>query len=215
LLVERCGGKVRMAENGQVALDVADACAFDVVLMDMQMPVMDGYTATARLRERGFAGPIIALTAHAMNGDREKCEKAGCSGYLAKPIDADDLCEVLAIHAPKSTTATATAEVAIRRKSEPIRSLLPTDDQELRDVVVEFIEALEPKLCEMQTAWAAGDGEELARLAHWLKGAGGTVGFGCFTSPAAELEQLAKNRDLPSAASSLKLLRELQTRLAV
>jgi signal transduction histidine kinase/CheY-like chemotaxis protein/HPt (histidine-containing phosphotransfer) domain-containing protein len=215
LLVERCGGKVRMAENGQVALDMADAHAFDVILMDMQMPVMDGYTATARLRERGFAGPIIALTAHAMKGDREKCEQAGCSGYLAKPIDADQLCEALAKHAPKPVMSANTAELTFARESSPIRSLLPTDDQELREVVVEFIDTLESKLCEMREAWDAGDSAELARLAHWLKGAGGTVGFACFTLPAAELEQLATNGDLPSAESPLKSLRELQTRLVV
>src|SRR5690606_26987623 len=91
LLLERGGAKVSMADNGQVAVDLASNTPFDVILMDMQMPVLDGYSATARLRESGFTGPIVALTAHAMLGDEGKCQQAGCTGYLAKPIDADRL----------------------------------------------------------------------------------------------------------------------------
>jgi signal transduction histidine kinase/PAS domain-containing protein/ActR/RegA family two-component response regulator len=86
-MLVRMGAEVAMAENGRVALEKAAAQTFDVVLMDMNMPEMDGYEATGILRDRGFHAPIIALTANAMLGDEERCEAAGCDGYLAKPIN--------------------------------------------------------------------------------------------------------------------------------
>ncbi|MBN1912536.1 MAG: response regulator [Pirellulales bacterium] len=91
LFLERAGARVTTAENGQEAVDLVDQRKFDLILMDIQMPVMDGYTATARLRQQGLTLPIIALTAHAMKGDDQKCRDAGCSGYLPKPIDFDQL----------------------------------------------------------------------------------------------------------------------------
>ena len=91
LLLERRGARVLMAEHGEIALQKANNHEFDLILMDMQMPVMDGYTAASAIRQRGFAGPIVALTAHAMKGDRKKCEQAGCSDYLSKPIEGSAL----------------------------------------------------------------------------------------------------------------------------
>ncbi len=103
-LLERAGAAVAVAENGQIAVEHATAAEaagqpFDCVLMDMQMPVLDGYDATRRLREAGFTTPIIALTAHTMTGDKQRCLKAGCTDYLSKPIDEASLLRQVAKYA--------------------------------------------------------------------------------------------------------------------
>ncbi len=88
--LRKAGAVVDFANNGQIALDqitAEDSPNYDLVIMDMQMPVLDGYNTTAALRKNGFTAPIIALTAHAMQGDRQKCLDAGCTAYQTKPID--------------------------------------------------------------------------------------------------------------------------------
>ena len=109
-LIERAGAEVAIAENGRQACEeilvaVADGTPYDLVLMDMQMPVMDGYEATRVLREAGYAAPIIALTAHAMVGDEQKCLDAGCDAYLTKPINRDAFLPCLASFLDSVTTA--------------------------------------------------------------------------------------------------------------
>jgi signal transduction histidine kinase/ActR/RegA family two-component response regulator len=104
-LLERAGARVVIVDNGRAAVDVALAARdrqepFDVLLIDMQMPVMDGYEAARELRRAHYAGPLLALTAHAMAGDREKCLHAGCTEYVTKPINVRALLETIASVVP-------------------------------------------------------------------------------------------------------------------
>ncbi len=106
-ILTRAGANVTVAENGKLALEqvfesTGDAPDFDVILMDMQMPIMDGYTATRELRRRGCQVPIIAVTAHAVTGDRQKCVDAGCDEYLSKPLDYRKLLDLIASFLPRS-----------------------------------------------------------------------------------------------------------------
>ncbi|MBI4756152.1 MAG: response regulator [Betaproteobacteria bacterium] len=243
LVLEEAGVQVIGAENGKVALERVAAQPFDLILMDMQMPVMDGYTATRRLRERGVEVPIVALTAHAMKGFEDEIRAAGASGYLTKPIDIDLLLRTVAqfvgagrqVPARERATPTPTAVgagspaiamagIAGRPAptdagdapdcAAPIVSRL-ADMPRLRPVIARFAGRLDEQLTAMEQAWQARDMDELGSLAHWLKGAGGTVGYDVFTAPAAQLEQLAQGETVGQIAGVLQTLRVLHGRLAV
>jgi len=100
-ILRRMGLELEIAEDGRLACDMAEksqaeAAPYDLILMDIQMPNMNGYQATRWLREHGWKGPIVALTAHALVGDREKCLEAGCDDYVSKPVTAKGLRDVLA-----------------------------------------------------------------------------------------------------------------------
>ena len=112
--LKKAGATIVVAENGQLAVDAvraheASGMPFEAILMDMQMPVMDGYAATRAIRSAGYRGPIIALTAHAMPHDRDRCLQAGCDEYLTKPIDRARLIRLINTMLAKKSTESAVA----------------------------------------------------------------------------------------------------------
>ena len=235
LVLQEAGLVVDVAENGKVGMEMALAESYDLVLMDMQMPVMDGYTATKRLREAKFETPIFALTANAMKGFERKCLAVGCTGYLTKPIEIDLLLETLgklfggrrdterpvrdaadspanAADAPTVDDGSVSDGVA-DLSDEPLTSRLPMDRPEFRRLITMFVPRLVGQLDAMEAHLHAEEFDELAKLAHWLKGTGGTVGFDCFTEPAKRMEQAAIRQDSVEAQAELTDLRQLASRI--
>lgn len=208
------------AENGQIAVDLVHENTYDLILMDMQMPVMDGFTATRTLREAGFTTPIVALTANAMRGFEQEVIAAGCTAYLTKPVDIDALLATIASivggHQESSVAPQPRARLPEPRQpagSEPIQSRLAGKPR-MHGVIGRFVERMREQLPLLQAAHAADNHEELARLAHWLKGAGGTVGFDEFTEPATELEEAAHSGRTDACARQLRTIENLARRIA-
>ena len=136
LILTRAGAEVEMATNGQIAIDCVTSSEFDIVLMDMQMPVLDGYAATKKLREMGQTLPIVALTAHAMQGDEEKCRAAGCSGFLTKPLQLDSVLDTIIRLLPQNIPIAGTLDVAAPEPPHPTLATIasPTEDAEVAEI---------------------------------------------------------------------------------
>ncbi len=233
LLLEEAGLAVDEAENGEVGVGRATAGRYDAILMDVQMPVMDGFTATRTLREKGEITPIVALTANAMKGFEQECLAAGYSNYFTKPIVIDRFMEFMGellgglrvevekAPAPSTVAAAGSAPSPATTGAEkasvsgpPIVSRLPVANQKFRSLIIQFVGRLREQMTALEAAAAAGDLAAVASLAHWLKGAGGTVGFDAFTEPAAALEKLAKQGRGEEVAAAVAGLRALANRVA-
>jgi signal transduction histidine kinase/DNA-binding response OmpR family regulator/HPt (histidine-containing phosphotransfer) domain-containing protein len=220
-LLEKHGHRVTVAGSGPAALAAWDGGAFDAVLMDVQMPGMDGFEATARIRagERGSGRhtPIIALTAHALKGDRERCLQAGMDGYLAKPIRADELFEALGRVAPPGPApppgggegpcpADGPDWAAALKQAGGDRELL-------RELVRLFLADQERGLAGLREALAAGSAAALAAAAHGLKGSLAVLGARAACDAALRLEVLGRQGSLAGAEEASGLLRAELERL--
>jgi signal transduction histidine kinase/DNA-binding response OmpR family regulator len=185
LYVRKTGAEITIVENGERAVEEALAGSYDLVLMDLQMPVMGGIEAVELLRQACYAGPIAALTAHSMIGDREKVLEAGCNDFLTKPVDWNALFELIGRHLPA-------AGEAVERDSE-------AEDEAMRGLAQRFIDELPETLARMQDALAAADWETLRSLAHQLKGVAGSLGYPSLTEIGGRLEGLAGETRQPAA----------------
>ena len=222
-VLEEYGFALDEAEDGLMAVDMATATPYDLILMDVQMPKMDGLAATKELRSRGLQTPIIALTANAIKGFEDELATAGYTDCVAKPINLDFFLSKLAalLHASPIEEASADstrvpvphAPSSPREDREPITSRLGHDHPKFAKVISRFVGRLEQQLPAMDEAFCARDLEALGQLAHWLKGAGGTVGFDVFGEPAKELELSAKSGDFPAIERHLGIIHGLAERI--
>ncbi|HSU67539.1 MAG TPA: response regulator [Tepidisphaeraceae bacterium] len=180
LHLRRAGASVKVAPDGKVAIDLLQREPFDLVLMDMQMPQVNGCDATRELRRRGIQIPVVALTARASAADRELCLAAGCDDYLTKPIDRQKLLSIVRRYLPDAPAATPLS-------AKPLVSEL-AEDAELTDVLREFVQTLPEKVNRLYELLSRREMEELCRFAHQIKGAAGGYGFPPVTARAADLE---------------------------
>ncbi len=207
------GAELEVVENGRLAVERAQTGTFDVVLMDMNMPEMDGYEATRLLRDRGYSRPILALTANTMSGDSEHCLAAGCDAHLAKPIDRKQLIETVAQYASSKATQTdaptaSPSQVVPLGQSGGIASQF-VDDPQLASILPGFVERLPQQVEALCKAMEEERLEDAERLAHRIKGAGGSYGYPTLSEVARSLELAAKARDTGGAAAALAEVKEV------
>jgi CheY-like chemotaxis protein len=204
-LLDARGHEVVVTTNGEEALAKLEREAFDVVLMDVQMPVMDGFEATTEIREREKASgahvPVVALTAHAMAGDRERCLEAGMDGYLAKPVRADEL--YAAVEGPSETPMDY--EAALKRTGgKPVI---------LGQIAQLFLEE-EPRLLgDLRRALTDRNCVELERAAHTLKGSADLFGAQGVVDAAWRLERMGREKALAGADEACTALKDELERL--
>jgi two-component system, sensor histidine kinase and response regulator len=219
-LLERRGHRVVVVGDGREAVAALEREPFDLVLMDVQMPELSGFEATAAIREReqvtGTHTPIVAMTAHAMKGDRERCLEAGMDGYVSKPIQAERLFrEIDRLVDPGSRAGAPTAYTLAAPGARDVEARQPTvidrgelltrfagDEGLLREVVGIFAGEAPQLVAAGRDAIARGDAADLQRAAHTLKGCVGNFGASPAYEAAQRVDRLAKEGRLSEAAAA-------------
>ena len=201
-VIKKAGHRCVICQNGEEAVEALrrDA-AFDLILMDIQMPVMDGFTATRRIREQGILTPIIALTAHATEGFRDECLARGMNDYLAKPIDTRLLLGKISSCVQPLTASSALVASSPPEESDPVFDVAAALDrlEGDRDILIILVEAvleqIDDDLNGMRAALQRGDALALAKAAHRLKGSMGAVGAMRTQRACSAVEQAGKSGD--------------------
>jgi PAS domain S-box-containing protein len=220
-MLKKMGHLPTIAHNGQEAHSLVSAESFDLVFMDVQMPEMDGLAATRSIREdekqTGLHIPIIAMTAHAMKGDKGRCLEAGMDGYIAKPVSSQEIEEVIAKFSVAETGEPAAAWVEgapippKRWSRTKALEKVDGDEQLLHEVIQIFLEESPKQLAELRQAVREADAELLERVAHSLKGELSYLGLSDACQKAGYLERMGRERDFNHAAESLSIFEILVT----
>ena len=213
-LLERWGHHVEVAGNGEIALEMVAAQQFDVILMDMMMPVMDGLEATRRIRatETTRRTPIIAMTANAMEADRDRCLEVGMDDYLSKPINAQELRQMLQHFSSAKGLASQTRPAPIIAGTSPAPpfdylAALKRADQEVIEIISEaFVEQWPDELAKIRNALATGDLTVVMHTAHALKGTLSMFGAAPASELAYQMEQSALRQDGDGVGALVKPL---------
>jgi len=225
-ILEKRGHKVLVAENGKEAVDLLEQHEVDLVLMDVQMPVMGGFEATVAIRElersTGRHMPIIAMTAHAMKGDRERCLDAGMDDYISKPVDSAKLLALVDRVDSAATASGAPSMLEVAASARQAPAVPPQDacdvdafiervggDTDLaRELAVLFIPDAIRLVGRIRDAVDAAEPERLRQEAHALKGAAGNFGAARVVAASLDLEMMGKAGDLSRSKAVLATLEE-------
>jgi signal transduction histidine kinase/CheY-like chemotaxis protein len=214
-LLEKEGHSVVVASNGREAVLAVEREDFDLILMDVQMPELNGYEATMAIRQkekaRGRHIPIIAMTAHAMRGDRERCLHEGMDGYLAKPIDSRELFRVIAQLTPVASGNQGNLPLVFNVEEALARAGGEMDF--LLEITAVFLEECPSQLAQIREAIAQDDSEALCRTAHTLKGAVGNFGAPLVYAAAERLEIVGREGKGAEAAEAWEELATEMERL--
>lgn len=212
-LLEKHGHQVAVAANGREALEQFRTNHFDAILMDVQMPEMDGFEATAAIRaeEQGSGRhlPIVALTAHALKGDRERCLAAGMDAYLSKPVQPRMLAQVLqeiTVGAPPTHAQQAKSNQPMVLDERDLLARVAGDRKLLREMASIFLAESPAMLSRVREAVGRGDPEQVRKAAHAFKGAAANLSARRAVEAALELENLARGPSLSGATAALARL---------
>ena len=208
-LLDRWNHQTTIVNDGRQALEALENDSYDIVLMDVQMPVMDGYTTTRKIRNLTSAIrniPIIALTAHAIKGDRERCLEAGMDEYISKPIDSEILFNVIEKLTVPPGKAGASDDVSLALDEELLLKAFDGDWNFLKEVVDVFLSDYPGLLDDLHRACKAGDSETLMRTAHSLKGMLRNFQAESAAEVAFEIETKGREADFSSVPESIENL---------
>ncbi|MCH7527015.1 MAG: response regulator, partial [Planctomycetes bacterium] len=230
VLLSNAGARVTSVASGRAVVERAADNDYDVVLLDIHMPDLDGISAVTQMRRRGVRAPVLAVTADATADSRRRCLEAGFNEFMFKPFQSDELVSKIrstldqiapdaggshppSASFPERTQAQPDGFDSPPESDAPIRSTLAARSPELAQAAADFVYSMKLTMAQLDRALRARDFSELTEIAHRLKGSGGIIGFLSVSEAASGLEHAARATDTDKAAARIDALRSLSTRM--